>query len=628
MRKLMRASKKINNSSSSPKVQKIINEAIALIKSNKKEDAHQFLQQKIASATKKDKISIFYAIHALFKKMNPTHAASALDSVRAIDPKLTLPLLLQASFFEEQRKKDKAIETLKEMIGLDPTNNELVEGARILSRYGEQALAVASAKKAYFASEEDLLISTYPLRIALQNADWDFAEKITNKMSAVYRDNKYALVNETPRTHLLWCDDEAVNFEVIKNFARNKFKKVAKDPLASVPEDDFKKRKVRIGYVSNDFRDHPTSYLAMGMLRHHNKYRFDIIIYDTSYDDGHAMRRQVFSKANIVKDISKLSDAAAASVIHKDKIDVLVDLNGLTEGTRLGIFAFRPAPVQMSYLGFPGTTGTPFVDYIIADDYTLPISSEKFNTESIIRIPNTYQINDYIAQYLPPKPPFNQLGIPDGKLIIGMFNNVNKVGREVWRTWMRIMQASPEAVLWMLDPGDLARKNLMDAASLEGVDVNRFFWAKKLRVDDHLARIAHCSIALDPWPYGGHTTTSDALFAGVPVIALEGTNFPSRVSGGLLNATGLKSLVAKDKDEYVRLAARLLNDTQLLLNIKSHLDRNRKTHPVFDAVGRTLQIEGAYLHACDVATKNIKPVSFNINNRVAKNKGSSNDKIT
>ena len=623
----MRDSHKINNSAASPEVQSFVKEAISLIKSDKKEDAYQYLQLKIASATQKDKISIFYAIHALYKKINPAYAMSALDSIRGIDSKLTLPLMLQANDFEEQRQKIKAIETLKVMLGLDPTNQELVEGARLLSRYGEQALAVASAKKAYFASGEDLSISTYPLRIALQNADWDFAEKITSKILAVYQDNKYALVNETPRTHLLWCDDESVNFEVIKNFAHNKFKKVTRDPLASVLDGDFKKRKVRVGYVSNDFRDHPTSYLAMGILRHHNKYRFDIIIYDTSYDDGHAMRRQVFSKANLVKDISKLSDAAAASVIHKDKIDVLVDLNGLTEGTRLGIFSFRPAPVQISYLGFPGTTGTPFVDYIIADDYTLPVTSEKFNTESIIRIPNTYQINDYIAQYLSPKPPLRQLGIPEGKPIIGMFNNVNKVGRDVWLTWMRIMQTSPEAVLWMLDPGDLARTNLMDAASLVGIDANRFFWAKKIRVDDHLARLSHCSIALDPWPYGGHTTTSDALFAGVPVIALEGTNFPSRVSGGLLKATGLKSLVAKDKDEYVKLATRLLNDTQLLLKIKDHLNKNRKNHPVFDAVGRTLQIERAYLHACDVVSKKIKPVSFKITNQVAKNKDSSNDKI-
>ncbi|CEN56205.1 glycosyltransferase family 41 protein [Candidatus Methylopumilus turicensis] len=624
----MRDSKEITTPTTSPEVESFIKEALGLINSGKKEDAYQYLQQKITAASKKDKISIFYATHALYKKINPDYALTALDSIREIDPRLTMPLLLQANHFEEQRQKDKAIVSLKEMMGLNPTNQELVEAARILSRYGEQALAIETAKKAYFASEEDLSISTYPLRIALQNADWDFAEKITNKMSAVYQDKKYTSVNETPRTHLLWCDDEAINFEVIKNFARNKFKKVTKEPLAIVPEGDFKQRKVKIGYVSNDFRDHPTSYLAMGMLRHHNKYRFDIVIYDTSYDDGHAMRRQVFSKANIVKDISKLSDAAAASVIHKDKIDVLVDLNGLTEGTRLGVFGFRPAPVQISYLGFPGTTGTPFIDYIIADDYTLPVTSEKFNTESIIRIPNTYQINDYIAQYLSPKPPFRQLGIPEGKPIIGMFNNVNKVGREVWHTWMRIMQASPEAVLWMLDPGDLAKTNLMDAAKLVGVDANRFFWAKKIRVDDHLARIAHCAIALDPWPYGGHTTTSDALFAGVPVIALEGTNFPSRVSGGLLKATGLKSLVAKDKDEYVNIAARLLNDTKLLFNIKSHLDKHRKNHPVFDAVGRTIQIEGAYLHACDVASKKIKPVSFNITNRVAKNKGSSNDKIT
>lgn len=605
----------------SAKAKTLINEAIKLHKNGDKDNAYHYLIQKIDNLSKKDKVSIYLTIHGMFLKSHPERALEALESLRSLEPKLAFPLLLKAVFLESQRKIKEVIDTLKEMLKLEPSHSELVEASRILSRYGVQDLALDAAKRGYHGSGEDLSMATYPLRVALQNADWDFAEGITDKLLNAYKHNKYSEVNETPRTHLLWCDDEEVNFNVIKNFADRKFKPITQKPLITTPEGDISKRKIRIGYLSNDFRDHPTSYLAMGLLRHHNKQRFDIILYDTSYDDGKAVRRQVFSKADLVRDISKISDAQAATVIHKDKIDVLVDLNGLTEGTRLGIFGFRPAPVQISYLGFPGGTGTSFVDYIIADEYTLPKSSEQFHTESIIRIQNTYQINDYIAQYLHPRPTFKQMGLPDGKPIIGMFNNVNKVGREVWSTWMRVMQAVPEAVFWMLDPGELAKNSLMEAAKLYGIESDRFVWCKKTRVDDHLARISLCSIALDPWPYGGHTTTSDILFAGVPVVALEGHNFASRVSGGLLISAGLKSLVAKSKDDYVKIATNLLKDSNLLLNIKRHLHENRKRHPLFDAVGRTLQIEGAYLHACHQASIGAKPTSFNIANSIRNKKG-------
>lgn len=605
----------------SAEIKEVLDKAVSLIKERKQEEAYILLNKKLDSLDKDEQISLNFYIYDLFIKNNASYALEALDSILKINPNSTLALLLKAKFFESQRKKKNVIETLRRLITLDPTHKQLVECARIFSKFGEQSLALEAAKRAYMGSGEDVSISTYPLRVALQNADWDFAEKIQEKILNAYHDNKYGDVNETPRTHLLWCDNEEINFNVIKNFANQNFKSKSKDPLVIPPDDDISKRKIRVAYLSNDFRDHPTSYLMMGMLRHHNKNRFEVIIYDTSYDDGMATRRQVFSRANLVKDISKLNDAQAASIISKDKIDVLVDLNGLTEGSRLGIFSFRPAPVQISYLGFPGSTGTSFVDYIIADDYTVPKSSEQYYSEAIIRIQNTYQINDYIAKYLPPKPSLKQLGLPEGKPIIGMFNNVNKVGRQVWDTWMRIMQAIPDAVFWMLDPGDIAKSNLMASAKNSGIDINRFYWTKRNSVDEHIARIPHCSIIFDPWPYGGHTTTSDALFAGVPVIALEGHNFASRVSGGLLIAAGLKSLVAKDVDDYVNIATRLLNDHKLLFGLKQHLNKNRRRLTVFDAVGRTLQIEGAYVHALTFALKKTKPTSFNIMKSARKKEG-------
>lgn len=612
------------NKSKNPtsKLQSIMETAICLLKEGKRDEAYAQLISHANDLSKKEKIKLYYSIHRLFIKIDSIKALEALDAIIDLEKSSTMPLLLKANYFSENRKIKKSIETLKEMLNFEPSNNELVEAARIFSKHGEQMLALDCAKKAYFEADENLNIATYPLRIALQNADWEFADKITQKLLNSYQNNTHDDFIETPRTHLLWCGDEHINNIVIKKISQKNFNVNKQKTLSHSLDDDFKKRKLRIGYVSYDFRDHPTSYLIMGLLRHHNKSRFEIFLYDTSFDDNKATRRQIFSKADVVKDLSKLTDSAAAKVISSDKIDVLIDLNGLTDGSRLGIFSYRPAPIQISYLGFPGSTGSSFVDYIIADEYTLPKSSEQYYSESIIRITDTYQINDYIAQYLHPRPSLKSLGLPEGRPIIGMFNNVNKVGRQVWDTWMRIMKSAPEAVLWMLDPGDLAKANLMHAAKLSGVASDRFFWAKKIAVDQHLARLSHCSIALDPWPYGGHTTTSDALFAGVPVVSLEGSNFASRVSGGLIIAAGLKTLVAKDINDYIKASTRLLNDNNLLLNIKRHINENKGKLPVFDAVARTLQIEGAYFYAYELALKKSKPLSFNISLSVSNKKGS------
>lgn len=594
----------------SDKVKSHIKRAASLIKENKSSEAYDFLQLQVGSATKKDKITLYFAIHDLFKKINLKQSLVALDHLIALEPKLTLPWLIKAKAFEEVRDAKSAVEALKKHTELSPSNLELVESARILSRFGEQKLALELGKRAYFGSNEDVSLATYPLRVCLQNADWETAEKITAKLLSSHLKGETKRVGETPRTHLLWCANESVNIKVIKNFAAKLYN--AHPPMTDLPHGDYTKRKVRIGYLSSDFRDHATSILAMGMFRHHQKSRFEIFLYDTSYDDGSVMRRQVLSRADRARSLVKLSDQAAANVILQDKIDVLVDLNGLTEGTRLGILSYRPAPVQISYLGFPGSAGSPFVDYIIADAYTISQSAQKNYPEAIIRIPHTYQINDYIALYLPPRPPLRALGLPEDSQIIAMFNNVNKVCREVWDTWMQILQSTNNAVLWMLDPGEIARANLLASAKPYGIEESRFVWSKKVKQEEHLARLRHCSIALDPWPYGGHTTTSDALFAGVPVIALEGTNFASRVSGGLLNAAGLPSLVAKTKDDYVKLATSLLNNADSLTKIKHHLSSARRSLPIFDAPARTRHLETAYLHACGVASRKEKPSSFNI----------------
>lgn len=543
----------------------------------------------------------------LTRVFDKNKAKELADQAIKVDPKVSLGWMALSMVLDDMRKHKEAVDAAIKALEGTANNSakELVDIGRHLSRLGEGRRSLEAVKKGWDLSKGAIELATYVLRVAVQTADWDLVEEITKKLYPLHVSGKSKQIGETPRTHLLWCDDEAVNVKVLSLFAEKQFP--TRTPLILKAWPDGDKRKIRIGYLSSDYRDHATSLLALGLLRHHNKDRFEFYAYCTSHDDGSAIRREMLTRCKKAYSFSNSTAARAAKQIIEDKIDVLVDLNGLTEGTRHDILALRPAPVQISYLGFPGTVGGRFIDYIIADSYTLPPGQERLYREKIIRIPPTYQINDYRARYLPPSPSRQKLGLPLNKPIIGMFNNVNKVGREVWSTWMQILKSAPDAILWMIEPGEVAKENLYKSAKSQGIDVNRILFAPKLSQEAHIARLQQCDLILDPWPYGGHTTTGDAIFAGIPVIALEGKNFASRVSGGLLIAAGLAHLVAKDKNTYIKVALSLLNSPIEIKKMKMFIASNKHRLPIFDAPSRTKQIETAYLEAYKLSSQGIAP---------------------
>lgn len=544
------------------------------------------------------------------KSVDNPRAVELANQATQARPESAQAWLTLAFAHDEQRRRKETVEAALQVMQVQAQPRELVDVGRLLSRLGEYSKALEAVRKGYEASGQDIRLASYTLRVALQCADWDLSERLTAQLSRAHAQGRTDEAAETPRTHVLWCADEATNIAVIKAFAAKSYPQ--REALVTKPWPYDGKRKLRVAYLSSDFRDHATSLLALGMVRHHDHDQFEFIGYCTSYDDGSALRRDMLNRFDRARSIARLTDRQAADLIVKDKIDVLVDLNGLTEGTRHGVLAWRPAPVQIAYLGYPGTVGGRFVDYIIADDYTVPQGAEKLYPEKIIRCPPTYQINDYLARYLPPAPSRAALGLPADRPVIGMFNNVNKVSRTVWQTWMRVLRRVPQAVLWMLDPGQEAQERLRAATRAAGVDVQRLIFAPKMRQEKHLARLQQCDLILDPWPYGGHTTTGDALFAGVPVVALEGTNFASRVSGGLLTASGLGALVRPNLDAYVASAVELLEQPQDLRKLHRNLRSSRVRLPVFDAPTRTRQLEAAYKAAYDRALRGLPPDHLNV----------------
>lgn len=576
----------------------LLEQAQGLVKAGKAKEAADVLEQLATAQTGEGRAQLLVNAAGLVRQVDRKRALALADAATQAKPDYAKAWMMLSFIRDEARDRKGALAAARQALGLKLTPKDMVDAGRHISRLGDDALALQAVRKGYAASKNALELASFTLRVAVQCADWELADRITAQLRTEHDAGRTEQAAETPRTHLLWCDDQATNVKVVSTFARKMYPE--QQPLVTqawpdpVPPKGKPRRKLRIGYLSYDYRDHATALLIMGMMRYHDREQFEFYAYCTSWDDNSALRRDLLGRFTLARSFAQSSDQKAAEQIKADRIDILVDLGGLTEGTRNGILAWRPAPVQIAYLGYPGSSGGRYVDYIIADDYTLPAGEEVHFPEQIIRIPPTYQINDYAARWLPPAPKRASAGLPAGVPVLGMFNNVNKVTSTVWATWMQILQRAPQAILWMLDPGEVARLNLTRAAEAAGVGAGRILFASKARQEAHIARLRLCDLILDPWPYGGHTTTGDALFAGVPVVSLEGKNFASRVSGGLLIAAGLQSLVRPTVADYIETVIGLLNQPEEIAKIRRHLHTRRTRLPVFDADTRTRQIEAAY----------------------------------
>ena len=481
---------------------------------------------------------------------------------------------------------------------------QVLEAANLLVRLGDQELALERAARAYQAMGQPLDYTATLLYIAQVTAAWPLVDQLTAQLRQGYADGQIEKINESPRTHLLWCDDEALNLKVLDLWSRRNLP----DPILPAPKArPLEGRRLRVGYLSSDFREHPTARLILGVLRHHDRSQVELFMYCSGWNDGSPLRKEVEAQFEHIHSVATLSDEAAANLIRSHYIDVLVELNGPTRANRMGILRYRPAPVQIDYLGWPGSVGGRLVDYIIGDDQTIPPGAEHLYPEKVIRLSVTYQANDHASFRRAPRPSRKEVGLPEDPSlqILGMFNAINKIHQEVWDTWMAILRAAPNAMLWILDPGPVARKAIASASQKAGVPVSRILASPKLPQGQHLARVQCCDLMLDPWPYGGHTSTADALFSGVPVLTMEGRNFASRVSPGLLRGAGFGDLVCTTPEAYARRAVELLNNPNALARMRARLLQDIQTSPVFDARERARQLEQAYRVAVERAAQGI-----------------------
>jgi predicted O-linked N-acetylglucosamine transferase (SPINDLY family) len=376
--------------------------------------------------------------------------------------------------------------------------------------------------------------------------------------------------------------------------------------------------KIRLGYLSHDFRENAVAILISGLIEQHDRQRFEIVGYSYGPDDHSGYRARLERAFDRFVDIRDMEDQEAAELIHSDAVDILIDLNGYTGESRAEILACRPAPIQVNYLGFTATMAADFIDYIIADRFVVPEDQQPFFSERLVHLPECYQCNDDKREIAERTPSRAECELPEAGFVFCCFSNSYKITPIFFDIWMRLLHAVPGSVLWLLDPwtrsaGALAKANLARAAAARGIEPERLVFAPRLRFyPDHLARHRLADLFLDTLPFNAHTTASDALWAGLPLLTCAGNTFAGRVAGSMLHAVGLGELVTTSLEEYEALALRLARDVELLRGLRERLAHNRLSYPLFDTRRYARNLEAAYRRMWETSTAGRAPAAFSV----------------
>ncbi len=354
--------------------------------------------------------------------------------------------------------------------------------------------------------------------------------------------------------------------------------------------------KIRLGYFSLHYRDHATAHLIAGLIETHDRDRFEVIAFSYGPETGDAMHKRLVAAFDTFVDISILSDVDAAARSRAMGIDIAIELAGHIDEARTGIFAARAAPLQVNYLCYPGTMGAPYFDYIIADPVVVPPGAERFYSENVVRLPHSYQPNDRHRTIGPRVFTREDLGLPPSGFVFCCFNNCFKITPATFRSWMNILAQVDGSVLWLLEDHPAAVANLRIEAAARGIAPARLVFARRASHADHLSRHRAADLLLDTLPYNAHTTASDALWCGMPVLTQAGASFAGRVAASLLAAVGLSELITTTDEEYVALAVKLARDPLALAALRQRLQEARLTAPLFDTERYTRDLEAAFTH--------------------------------
>lgn len=531
-------------------------------------------------------------------------ALAALDRALALKPEMVDAVVTRAAVLEDLGRKGEAEQALRTALEMRPHAPEVWKNfARLLSSESRHDEAIVALEHAMALQPDDLDAEERWIAARMAICDWEGLDvPVARLFSAIERGRPPT----SPFRILTLSTNDDLPTQAARQFLGSLPRVSPFSPrVSALPAD----RKIRVGYLSADFRNHPVATLIAGLIESHDRTRFDVSGWSLGADDGGDLRQRLRRAFDRFIDVEDQSDANIAARIGEAEIDVLIDLTVHTTGGRPGLLAYRAAPVQVNWLGYPGSFGAPWVDYLIADRNIIPPDARESFFEQIVWLPNSYFCEDQ-RRPMGRSGTRRDAGLPEDGVVFCAFHNFWKIRPDVFSGWMRVLSKVPNSVLWLRDYHSTARSNLRTYAANAGVDPGRLIFADSQPAADHLARHALADLYLDTFPYNAHSTASDALYAGLPVITCRGGSFPGRVASSLLHSVGLPELIVDTLNQYEALAVQLGTDRRRLTALRYHLLAGRERFPLFDTVAFTHHFEACLSHMVRRQRQGLAPAAF------------------
>lgn len=511
----------------------------------------------------------------------------------------------------ESQQAHKAAGILKQAAMLAPDQaNALLYLGHALRETGDRAGSLAAYRRALGLAPERSDIAGYYLFQKQTCCEWDGYDELCRSILDIINRDAGVVI---PLATLSIDTTPAQQYRSALRFYNDVVAPAGGGTAtSSIPAAAAVRHPLRIAYFSADFHEHATAYLAAELFELHDRTRFEVMAYSYGPEDGSAIRKRLVQAFDRFIDVQSVPQDVIARHVADQKIDILIDLKGYTKQARLDLLSRRLTPVQVSYLGYPGTVGSPYMDYVIGDRFVTPAEHQPFYSERLVILPDSYQINDRRRLLDGRVPTRAECGLPDDGVVFSAFNTAYKITPTMFATWMRILARTPGSVLWLFEANAEAAANLRREAAKRGVDPSRLAFAPLRPLADHLPRYRLADLCLDTLPYNGHTTTSDALWMGCPVVTLIGNSFASRVAASLLNAVGMPETITASLGAYEETAVRLARDPMLRQSLRRRLENNRLSAPLFDSRRFTRHLEQAYSTMWAIHSSGRSPAGFTV----------------
>jgi predicted O-linked N-acetylglucosamine transferase (SPINDLY family) len=532
------------------------------------------------------------------------------DKAIALRPDFAEAHVNRGNALADLHRTDEALASYRAAVALRPDFADAYNNiGNIYYNLGSYEQAVAAYDTGLSLQPDDSEARSNRFSAKLHLCDWsNFAEERTDLLASVRRG-----LPTYPFVMLAVSSSVEDHLQCAKHFSRARF------PRSEAPlwrGEIYAHDRIRLAYVSGDFREHPIAYLTASLFEHHDRSRFEVTAISFGPDHDRPITRRLKSAFEHYVDARAMSDVEIADWLRRQEIDIAVDLVGYLQNARTTIFSRRPAPIQVNYIGYPGTLGADYFDYILADPIVVPPEHAAFYSEKVAWLPDTYLSTDATRPVAPTTPARRELGLPEDGFVFCCFNLLYKNNPDMFDVWMRLLRQIENSVLWLRDYNTVTTANLRGEAQRRGIAPERLIFAPRVpNAADHLARQRQADLFLDTLPYNAHTTGTEALWAGLPVLTCLGSSFAGRVGASINNAIGMPELVTRSPAEYEALALKIARDPALCASLKAKLARHRGTYPLFDTARLTRNVEAAYRRMWQIYRDGRAPENFAVESR-------------